>query len=167
MHFYWKCCSRFSTVSILIAANNTPIIYYRQQYKNKQIKQKKVKTSSSKDPTLHHQKPPSTSSNNKEKDRKQPQRDTKPKVIKYEGIHFPDCLDTPSAVAKVLAQKPGVMTAMELKAATQSSATDGDSSYQLKEAKFLQKVKEISEEEKANEIRWYIVTIRTCTSMCF
>lgn len=73
----------------------------------------------------------------------------------YEGIHFPSVLDTPSAVAKVLSQKAGHMKATQLKEAS-SLAIGGVSSgsHQLKEAVYLQRVKEVEDEEKANRLRW-------------
>ena len=86
---------------------------------------------------------------------------SKEATTEYEGIHFPPNLSTPTAVAKVLGQKPGVMTVAQLKTATTTGASDscysGSSSYQLKEAVFLQKVKENDEEEKANRIRWLVL----------
>ncbi|XP_019851244.1 PREDICTED: cilia- and flagella-associated protein 221-like [Amphimedon queenslandica] len=106
--------------------------------------------------------PPSTSASSKRRklsSSKSRTSKSKDATTEYEGIHFPPNLNTPTAVAKVLAQKPGVMTVAQLKTATTTggasgSSYSGSSSYQLKEAVFLQKVKENDEEEKANRIRW-------------
>ena len=85
--------------------------------------------------------------------------------IVYEGICFPSNLDTPTAVAKVLSQEAGKMKASQLKQATSGIRESiicgggigvGDS-RQLKEAMFLQKVKESADEEKANKLRWYVM----------
>ena len=70
----------------------------------------------------------------------------------FEGIRFPTNLNTPSAVAKVLAQEPGQLKASELKNVTSSTGTT--SSKQIKEARFMQKVKEAADHEKSVMLKW-------------
>lgn len=74
-------------------------------------------------------------------------------AVEYEGLQFPLNLNTPSAVGKVLTQNPGVQNASQLRTSIVSS-NGTKASYQLKETIFLQRVKEIDEEEKANKLRW-------------
>lgn len=70
----------------------------------------------------------------------------------FEGIRFPANLNAPSAVAKVLAQEPGQLKASELRNVTSSAGPT--SSKQIKEAKFLQKVKEAADHEKSVMLKW-------------
>ena len=82
--------------------------------------------------------------------------------IIFEGIRFPANLNTPSAVAKVLSQEPGQLKASELKSATSNAGTSSagtssagtTSSKQIKEAMFLQKVKEAADHEKSVMLKW-------------
>ena len=142
---------------------NCPFIN-RQQYKTEAKKRKTATEQTRESHTLPSSSPPhpssgkstkSTSSNRKRTAIKTNDTTTATTTTEYEGIHFPQNLNTPSAVAKVLVQKPGVMTVAQLKrASTTNTCYSGSSSYQLKEAIFLQKVKENAEEEKSNRIRW-------------
>ena len=153
--------SYFLSLSLSLSLN-CPFIN-RQQYKTEAKKRKTATEQTRESHTLPSSSPPpppssgkrakSTSSNKKRTAIKT--NDTTATTTEYEGIHFPQNLNTPSAVAKVLTQKPGVMTVAQLKrASTTNTCYSGSSSYQLKEAIFLQKVKENVEEEKSNRIRW-------------
>ena len=80
-----------------------------------------------------------------------------PTTIIYEGIEFPANRNTPSAIGKVLAQEAGKMRASQVKkarAATPRGNTGPGGSRQLKEAMFLESVKEVAELERANKLRW-------------
>lgn len=156
--------SCFLSLSLSI---NCPFIN-RQQYKTEAKKRKTATEQTRESHTLPSSSPPPPPPPSSGKRTKSTSSDRKRTAIKtndtttaatttteYEGIHFPQNLNTPSAVAKVLVQKPGVMTVAQLKrASTTNACYSGSSSYQLKEAVFLQKVKENAEEEKSNRIRW-------------
>ena len=79
-----------------------------------------------------------------------------PQEVLFEGIRFPPNLNTPSAVAKVLAQEAGQLKASQLKQAASFEGRGRDgSSRQIKEAMFLQRVREVSDQEKAVKLKWY------------
>ena len=79
----------------------------------------------------------------------------------YEGVKFPPNLYTASAVARVLNQEPGKLNASELRQARSSGggAVGGSGSRQLKEAVFIQRVKERADAEAKNRLRWLATTI--------
>lgn len=152
-------CSISYQVIILLAS----LLVSREQYKIESTRRKAAVNQAKEKVFLPS--PPSTSASSKRRmlsSSKSRTSKSKDVTTEYEGIHFPPNLNTPTAVAKVLAQKPGVMTVAQLKTATTTggasgSSYSGSSSYQLKEAVFLQKVKENDEEEKANRIRWLVL----------
>ncbi len=122
---------------------------YSQQYKEKQKVSQK---------TTHIKTTPIKPSPLKKERKKKlvPKQDSTNQEVMYEGMRFPPNLYTPSAVAKVLNQEPGKMNARELREAKSSGQFGGSDSRQLKEAVFLQRVKERVDKEEKNRLSWLV-----------
>lgn len=77
--------------------------------------------------------------------------------VEYAGIRFPTNLDTPYAVAQVLAQEPGKLRIKDLRDAI--DAKKGKSvaqTRQMKEAMFEMAVRQDVYEERQNQLRWQV-----------
>lgn len=84
-------------------------------------------------------------------------KDVAPKrrqFVEYEGYQFPVNLDAPWAVGKVLTQTKGKLSLKDLKAISKNSPLK--ISAQAKEQIFLQKVTELEDEERRNQLKWQV-----------
>jgi hypothetical protein len=74
-------------------------------------------------------------------------------TIEIDGYRFPKELNTVWSVSKFLSQTKGKLRLKDLKAAASSSQT---ASKQQKETLFLQKVLELEDEERRNQLKWQV-----------
>ncbi|KAK3588715.1 hypothetical protein CHS0354_026034 [Potamilus streckersoni] len=80
-----------------------------------------------------------------------------PQEIEYQGLKFPAQLDTPYAVAKVLAQEPGKLKAKYLREAVVTKDSKPKvATRQMKEAAFEHQVRQNVYEERQNQLRWQV-----------
>ena len=77
----------------------------------------------------------------------------KDNFVDYEGYRFPANLNAPWAISKVLIQKKGKLSVKDLKS---SAKTSIKISAQAKEQIFLQKVTELEDEERRNQLKWQV-----------
>lgn len=78
--------------------------------------------------------------------------------VEYEGYRFPKNLNNPWAISKVLIQKKDKISMKEIKSSQKnsSSASTIKISAQVKEALFIQKVTELEDEERRNQLKWQV-----------
>jgi hypothetical protein len=72
--------------------------------------------------------------------------------IEYEGYRFPLNLNNPWNISKVLNQTKNKLSLKEMKSSVQKSRVTA----QEKEKNFLQKVKELEDEERKNKLKWQV-----------
>lgn len=75
------------------------------------------------------------------------------RYVDYEGYRMPVNLNNPWAIGKVLNQTKGKLSLRELKSSAKNSSK---MSAQAKEAIFLQRVNELEEEERKNQLKWQV-----------
>ncbi|CAF0716214.1 unnamed protein product [Brachionus calyciflorus] len=73
--------------------------------------------------------------------------------VDYEGYRIPVNLNNPWAISKVLIQTKGKLSLKDLKSSAKNSSKI---SAQAKEALFLQKVNELEDEERKNQLKWQV-----------
>ncbi|XP_014637956.1 PREDICTED: cilia- and flagella-associated protein 221 [Ceratotherium simum simum] len=79
----------------------------------------------------------------------------KPKEIKYQNLRFPVNLSNPFAVATVLNQEPGKLKIKELREVL-DQGNEISKTRQMKEALFEQKVRQDTNEEIKNHLKWQV-----------
>lgn len=78
---------------------------------------------------------------------------TQERYVEYDGYRMPINLNNPWAIGKVLNQTKGKLSLKELKSSAKNSSKI---SAQAKEAIFLQRVNELQEEERKNQLKWQV-----------
>lgn len=88
----------------------------------------------------------------------EPSQDVAPKqeqFVEFDGYRFPKNLNNPWAVSKVLIQKKDKISMKEIRS-SQRSPSSMKISAQVKEALFIQKVTELEDEERRNQLKWQV-----------
>lgn len=75
------------------------------------------------------------------------------RFVDYDGYRVPVNLNNPWAVSRVLIQTKGKLSLKELKSSAKNSSKI---SAQAKEAIFLQRVNELEDEERKNQLKWQV-----------
>ncbi len=73
--------------------------------------------------------------------------------VDADGYRFPRHLDNPWAISRVLLQKKNKLSMKELRSSAKTSTAI---SAQVKEALFVQKVTELEDEERRNQLKWQV-----------
>ncbi|KAH9519003.1 hypothetical protein Btru_008882 [Bulinus truncatus] len=76
--------------------------------------------------------------------------------LEKNGIQFPQLIESPHAVAKVLLQKPGKLKVNEMRQNLQQQKEGSAMTRQMKEALFDQLVRQNVYEERQNQLRWQV-----------
>ncbi|KAK0058292.1 cilia- and flagella-associated protein 221-like isoform X1 [Biomphalaria pfeifferi] len=76
--------------------------------------------------------------------------------LEKNGIQFPQIIESPYAVAKVLLQKPGKLKVNEIRQNMQQQREGSVMTRQMKEALFDQLVRQNVYEERQNQLRWQV-----------
>nr|XP_048725070.1 cilia- and flagella-associated protein 221 isoform X3 [Caretta caretta] len=90
----------------------------------------------------------------------------KVKEIEYQNLRFPADLSNPYAVATVLIQEPGKLKIKHWKEVL-CQGNEGAKTRQMKEAVFELKVKQDTQEEEANQLKWQVHTGKDPISVKF
>ncbi|KAH9496871.1 hypothetical protein Btru_010045 [Bulinus truncatus] len=76
--------------------------------------------------------------------------------LEKNGIQFPQLIESPHAVAKVLLQKPGKLKVNEMRQNLQQQKEGSAMTRQMKEVLFDQLVRQNVYEERQNQLRWQV-----------